>query len=471
MDSAPIRQISELFRSPIDLESFLDEIPIGIVVLNPDREVVLLNRSLEGLIGLNRSEAIQIPCHQALRSKICIQNCPIHQLQKNPDPICLETDLINRDRRKIPIRVTSAPLLDMEGSVVGYLETVEDMQFIRELGEKVGKTYSFTNLVGKSPPMEKILQILPSIAQSDSSVLITGETGTGKDMVAEEIHQASERAKHPFIKVNCGALPESLLESELFGHQKGAFTGAIENRPGRFRLAQNGTLYLTEIGDLPLPLQVKLLTYLDDKIVYPLGSSKGIQTNVRIIAATHRDLEHMVQIGTFRQDLLFRLNVVRLHIPPLRDRSGDIRLLIDFFCHTLSAQMGKEISGFSDQALQSLLKYTYPGNVRELRNIVEYTLNICHDDIIHSKHLPVYLFEKNALTDGFKTDEGDFSLDEYLPFYHPSNGNPDPDWSSTEKKMILDALVRARGRKSKAAELLGWGRSTLWRKIKQHNIN
>jgi two-component system, NtrC family, response regulator AtoC len=470
LNTSPTRQIRELFKSPVDLESFLDDIPIGIVVLTLDREVLLLNRSLEGLIGLDRAAAMHIPCHQALRTKICVQNCPVNQLQRNPEPVCIETDLINRDRKKIPVRVTLAPLFDIEGNVAGYLESIEDMQFIRELGAKAGKTYSFTNLVGKSPPMEKIIQILPSIAQSDSSVLITGETGTGKDMVAEEIHKASERAKHPFIKVNCGALPENLLESELFGHQKGAFTGAIENRPGRFRLAQNGTLYLTEIGDLPLPLQVKLLTYLDDKIVYPLGSSKGIQTNVRIIAATHRNLEQMVQKGAFRQDLLFRLNVVRLQIPPLRVRSGDIRLLIDFFCHTLSTQMEKEIKGFSDNALRILLNFSYPGNVRELRNIIEYALNVCHGKVIRADHLPVYLTETSPQIEDHQINSGETTALDYPPNHTFLNENPDQDWSSTEKKMILDALVKARGRKSNAAELLGWGRSTLWRKMKQHNI-
>lgn len=471
MDTSPLRLIQDLFKSSVDLDSFLNEIPIGIMVINLKREILLMNRALEGLTGFSWNKALQVPCHQILRSKICIQNCPVLQMHKNQEPVSLETDIINRDRSTVPVRITTAPLCDLEGEVKGYLETYEDMRLLKELGVKVGKAYTFTNLVGKSPPMEKIMQILPSIAQSDSSVLITGETGTGKDMVAEEIHRASERAKQPFIKVNCGALPENLLESELFGYQKGAFTGASESRLGRFRLAQNGTLYLTEIGDLPLPLQVKLLTYLDDKIVYPLGSNKGIQTNVRIIAATHRNLEQMVQRGIFRQDLLFRLNVVRLHIPPLRDRSGDIRLLIEFFCHTLSSQMQKKIGGFSENALQLLLNYSYAGNVRELRNIIEYSLNVCQDKIIHSRHLPVYLTEEITQNRDLETNHEAPSLIESPDYYPQPDSNPEQDWNTTEKKMILDALLRTRGRKSEAAALLGWGRSTLWRKIRQHKIN
>ena len=469
MDISSIQQITDLFRSPVDLSSFLDEIPIGILVTNRNREVVLLNRSLEGLTGFDRDTALQVPCHQILRSKICVQNCPALQQHKNAEPVCVETDIINKDRSIIPVRLTLATICDFDGQVMGYLETFEDMRLVKELGAKVSKAYTFTNLVGKSPPMEKLIQILPSVAQSDSSVLITGETGTGKDMVAEEIHQTSERAKNPFIKVNCGALPENLLESELFGYQKGAFTGAVENRLGRFRLAQNGTLYLTEIGDLPLTLQVKLLTYLDDKIVYPLGSNKGIQTNVRIIAATHRNLEEMVQKGTFRQDLLFRLNVVRLHIPPLRERVGDVRLLVDFFFHTLSSQMQKKVSRFSEKALQLLMKFTYPGNVRELRNIIEYSLNVCQDDIIHSRHLPVYLTEVNTLSREPETENEELSFPANPTIHYP-RVDQGQSWTATEKQMIMDALVRAKGRKSKAAEILGWGRSTLWRKIKQHRI-
>jgi transcriptional regulator with PAS, ATPase and Fis domain len=316
--------------------------------------------------------------------------------------------------------------------------------------------------------MERVFQILPVIAQSDSSVLITGETGTGKDFVAEAIHQASPRAKDPFIKVNCGALPETLLESELFGHQKGAFTGAVENKPGRFRLAHNGTLYLTEIGDLPLSLQVKLLTFLDDRIVYPLGSTKGFQVNARVIAATHRNLEQMVRDGRFREDLLFRLNVVRVHLPPLRERGDDVRLLLDHFLHTYVAQFKKPVKGFSARALRILLDYTYPGNVRELRNMVEYALNICQEELIHPKHLPAYL------TDPKQRDWDREEEKQEVPSFSRSLGQvpqPDVNWVDVERGMILDAMVKAGGRRSKAAAMLGWGRSTLWRKMKQYGMD
>jgi transcriptional regulator with PAS, ATPase and Fis domain len=315
--------------------------------------------------------------------------------------------------------------------------------------------------------MERIFRVLPVIAQSDSSVLITGETGTGKDFVAEAIHQGSHRGKNPFIKVNCGALPETLLESELFGHQKGAFTGAFENKPGRFRLAHNGTLYLTEIGDLPLSLQVKLLTFLDDMVVFPLGGTKGFQVNVRVIAATHRNLGLMVREGRFREDLLFRLNVVRLHLPPVRERGDDIRLLLDHFMRSYLTRLKKPIKGFSAKALRLLLDFTYPGNVRELRNIVEYAVNICEEDQILLKHLPAYLTDPIA-RDWDREEE----KKEIQPLWssEPKHRETASDWASAEKTMIMDALLKARGSRSKAAESLGWGRSTLWRKMKNYGL-
>jgi len=321
--------------------------------------------------------------------------------------------------------------------------------------------------------MEKIFQTLPVLAQSDASILITGETGTGKDLVAEAVHDTSNRAPGAFIKINCGALPETLLESEIFGHVKGAFTGAVENKPGRFKLAHNGTIFLTEIGDLPLSLQVKLLTFLDDKIIYPLGSTKGFNANVRIIAATHRNLEQMVHQGSFRQDLLFRLNVARIHLPPLREREGDIRLLLDHFFSSYVELLEKPIKGFSNEALTILLEYGFPGNIRELKNIVEYAVNISTGPVIQPDHLPAYLFDVSRETILKKSsfEKAPDPPEESAPA-RPDMGEETPQtWQAAERQMILDALVRAKGKKNRAASILGWGRSTLWRKIKRYGID
>jgi transcriptional regulator with PAS, ATPase and Fis domain len=351
------------------------------------------------------------------------------------------------------------------------METIEDITAHEEMGFDLQQDEGFGRLLGKSKKMEELFRIIPVIAQTDSSVLITGETGTGKDVLAEIIHNTSERKDGPFIKVNCGALPETLLESELFGHKKGAFTGAFHDKPGRVRLAHNGTLYLTEIGDLPLSLQVKLLTFLDDKVVYQLGDAKGFQADVRIIAATHRNLEKMVREGLFREDLLYRLNVVRLHMPPLRERGRDVELLLDHFTKVFSAKFEKKIKGLSKPLKEMLIHYPFPGNVRELKNIIEYAANISQEPLLKPEHIPAYLLEPQELmiqdTEFQETEPQELtaSLDVSM-----GGTKTETNLGDIEKKLILDALLKTKGRKSKAAEMLGWCRSTLWRKMKHYQL-
>jgi transcriptional regulator with PAS, ATPase and Fis domain len=266
-------------------------------------------------------------------------------------------------------------------------------------------------------------------------------------------------------------LPETLLESELFGHTRGAFTGAVRDKPGRFQLADGGTLYLTEIGDLPLTLQVKLLTFLDDKEIIPLGGTRSTRADVRLIAATHRDLHIMVRQGNFREDLLFRLNVVRMEVPPLREREGDIRLLMEYFLNKFNRQFQKKIKGFSPETIEILRQYPYPGNVRELGNMVEYATNICHETIIKPEHLPDYLggpwhepLQPEVKVTGGEKDSYPRLADEMSVADNRLN------WRGMERRMISEALLKSRGNRTKAAKLLGWGRSTLWRKMKQHNL-
>ncbi len=444
-----------------NLQRLLNNVPLGIALLDPSRRIVFSNQALEAITGLSAADARGLACHQVLRSRICLTGCPARD-EGFSGSVCLESDLINRDHQMIPFRMTLSRLFDTRGKPAGFIETIEDLRLLREFDEKINQAYRFGQLLGKSRQMEKLFAILPVIAQSDSSVLLTGETGTGKDILAEALHQASTRAKGPFIKINCGALPETLLESELFGHTKGAFTGALENKPGRFNLAHTGTLYLTEIGDLPLPLQVKLLTFLDDRVIYPLGGTRGIEADVRIIAATHRNLEQMVQEGRFRQDLFFRLNVLRAHLPALREREGDIRLLLDHFLNQFNQKLGRSITGFSSRALKILLAYPFPGNVRELRNIVEYAVNLCMDEKVFPKHLPAYLLEEKQ----------DCMVDvrpEKAPLIQPRGTSP--TWPEVEKNLIMEALVRAKGNRSAAAAALGCSRSTLWRKMKVYGID
>ncbi|MBI4882045.1 MAG: sigma 54-interacting transcriptional regulator [Planctomycetes bacterium] len=459
--------VHDLFESPVPFANVLNRLPVGVAILDAGRRILYMNSALEALCGFDLEQVRGVPSRYALRTNLCRNEGPVDEAARGASPVATEGNLITRARKRIPVRFTTTPLLDAAENLVGFLETIEDATAVQEAGHELQKEFGFGQLLGHSPRMKELFDVIPVIAQTDSSVLVTGETGTGKDMLAEVIHEASDRGRGPFVKVNCGALPETLLESELFGHTKGAFTGAVSDRPGRIRLAHNGTLYLTEIGDLPLSLQVKLLTFLDDKVVYPLGGSKGFQANVRIIAATHRNLEQMLEQGRFRQDLLYRLNVIRMHLPPLRERPEDIGLLLDHFLRVLAQRFNKKLSGFSRPARDLLMSYAYPGNVRELKNIVEYAANICQGEVLDVEHVPAYLLEAPASAVLAGESEGWERALKDDGVHEPGAG---VKWPEVERRIILDALVRSRGRRRRAAEILGWGRSTLWRKMRQYGI-
>jgi transcriptional regulator with PAS, ATPase and Fis domain len=447
---------------PINLVAVLDEIPIGVCLVSKERRIVFINRALEALTGFVRADCNGLPCSHVLRFSHCFGNCPVKRMAKG-ERCVLEGDIINQENQKIPVRVTFATLSESTGKISGYIETLEDLRQVRNFDPARINPFSFGRIIGRSPRMEKIFQSLPVIARSEMPVLITGQIGTGKYLVAEAIHHASSRAKKPFVTFRCGALPEFLAESELFGVQKGAFPGA-ENKPGKFRLAQNGTLYISEIGDLAPSLQSKLLNWLDEKIIYPLGSSNSFEADVRIIAATSRNLSQMAKEATFRNDLYCRLNALSLHLPPLKERVEDLRLLADHFLHTRASLLNKTIRGFSDACLKRLLEYDYPGNILELRHIVEYAVSLSQAGWIELGDLPAYLTENLAGLDA----ESAMSP----PPPGPTALSPDEgfDWSAIERKMIMDALMKVKGRRSKAAELLGWGRSTLWRKMRHYGI-
>jgi transcriptional regulator with PAS, ATPase and Fis domain len=391
-------------------------------------------------------------------------------------PLSIESDLLGADRRRVPVRITAAPLRHGDPSPSALLLFIEDVSLVRKLDALGQGAGPVAGIVSRSPRMQEVLELVPVMARTDATLLVTGETGTGKDLLAEAVHQASPRAKSPFIKVNCGALPESLLESELFGHTRGAFTGAHADRPGMFRLAQGGTLFLTEVGDLPLQLQVKLLTALDDRAFYPLGSSRKVEVDVRVVAGTHRDLEALVAQGRFRQDLFFRLNVLTLKLPPLRERDGDVRLLVDHFLEQLSTRLGRPVPAISPQVMTVLERYAYPGNVRELRNVVEYAASICREQKIRPEHLPDYVVRGAARAGdaapaaapparaGGAADtgaRGRASLDAL---------SGKATWKDVERRLIMETLVECGGNRGEAADRLGWGRSTLWRKMKRHGI-
>jgi transcriptional regulator with PAS, ATPase and Fis domain len=454
--------VLKLPDTQINLTHVLDEIPIGVCLMSKERRIIFINRALVALTGFSRGECEGLSCSHVLRFSNCSENCPADKTQEREGCV-LEGDIINQANEKIPVRVTFASLKDGAGEISAYIETVDDLRPFRNFHPMRMNPFSFGRIIGRSPQMEKIFQSLPVISQSDVPVLITGQIGTGKDLVAEALHHASSRAKNPFITFRCGALPEFLVESELFGVEKDAFPGS-ENKPGKFRLAQRGTLYIAEIGDLAPSLQAKLLNAMDVKTIYPLGGTKSFHADVRVIAGTSRHLSQMAQEGSFRNDLYFRLNAVSLHLPPLKERGEDLRLLMDHFLHARASLLNKTVSGFSDACLKTLLQYGYPGNILELRHIVEYAVGLSRTERIELCDLPAYLTED--LTD----------LDAASPvvnLHQPSDALSAPEdleWSAVERKMILDALVKVNGRRTRAAQLLGWGRSTLWRKMKHHGI-
>ncbi len=322
-----------------------------------------------------------------------------------------------------------------------------------ELKKRLGEQFDFQNIIGRSPAMEKVFETLSLVAPSDATVLINGESGTGKELIAGALHHNSKRKEKPFIKVNCAALHENLLESELFGHEKGAFTGADSLRKGRFELANKGTLFLDEIGDMAAQTQAKILRVLQEGELERLGSSETIQVDVRLVAATNRDLNEMVKKGTFRQDLFFRLSVVPIELPPLRQRTEDIPALADFFLKRYAKKNQKDIKGFHPQALMLLARYSWPGNIRELENSIERAVILCLGEQITPKELPPQM-----VPDDFETVETPVSAQGGLSL------------KDVEREAIRTTLEQTDGNKSRTAKVLGIARQTLLNKIKEYGL-
>ena len=457
-----------------DILEVLNGVPHAVVILDKDLRIAGMNWILEALTGYDTEKVRGVYNDFVIHSNLAGKGRALfNKVLDEGEPAAIEGDVINADRKKVPIRFTVSPLKNHEDMQSGLMVVLEDISLKNEFERKCQGKDEIKGIIGHSPKLKKLFELLPVLAHSDASVLITGETGTGKDLLAEAIHQASKRAAHPFIKVNCGAIPEALLESELFGHVRGAFTGAHSDKPGMFRLAQGGTLFLTEIGDLPLPLQVKLLTVLDDMEFFPLGSSRKVKVDVRLITGTHRDLRQLVREGKFREDLFFRLNVLRTHMPPLRERGDDVLLLVDHFFRIFSERLGKSINGFTKEAVDTLMHYDYPGNVRELRNIIEYAVNICQSDKITLEDLPSNLHSHEdhvSSVSPAKAKQANRSSDNDVFYTEKEDLFIEASWSEIEKKKILRALTDTGGNRGNAAKKLGWARSTLWRKINQYGL-
>lgn len=439
-----MKKIEKITRNATEI--ILESISEGVFTVDHEWRITSFNHAAEEITGIPRAEAIGKHCWEVFRSNMCEKNCALRRTMKlGKDVIDTSTYIVNSDQRRIPVVVCTSLLKDENGKVLGGVETFRDMSMVEELRKELDGRFQVGDMVSRSPSMHKIFSILPQVAESDSTVLIQGETGTGKELVARAIHDLSSRREKPFVAINCGALPETLLESELFGYKAGAFTNATKDKPGRFSLAEGGSIFLDEIGNVSPAFQVRLLRVLQERTFQPLGGTQELKADVRVIAAANKDLSKMVEDETFRQDLFYRINVVRLDLPPLRERKEDIPLLVERFINRLNLLRGKKVAGIGQQTLALLMSHDYPGNIRELENIIEHAFVIC----------PKGRIEPHCLPD---TVIG--------PVPRPAaSGTIDAAKKSVEAQAILDALKRNSYNRLATARELGMHKSTLFRKI------
>jgi PAS domain S-box-containing protein len=437
-------------------EIILDSIADGVFTVDPDWKITSFNRAAVTITGIKKEEAIGRHCWEVFRASICEKFCSLRQTMGSGQPIVNQSVfIVNSEGDRIPISISTAILKDKEGQVIGGVETFRDLTVVEELRKELSGSHSFFDIISKNKEMQRLFVILQQISESDTTVLLEGESGTGKELFAKAIHSLSPRKNGPLVTVNCGALPDSLLESELFGYKAGAFTDAKKDKPGRLALAEKGTLFLDEIGDISPALQVRLLRVLQDKTYEPLGSTKSEKADVRIVAATNKSLEGLVKKGEFRQDLYYRVNIVRLVLPPLRERKEDIPLLTHHFINKFNRLNGKQMQDLSPEIFPVLMAHDFPGNIRELENILEYATVVCKNSVIGIEHLPDYL-------GGYSMTMGKM----------PRDGKKGNGYSleDLERGYILETLRLNNWNRKATAATLGMHTTTLWRKIRRLNL-
>jgi len=442
-------------------KTVVDTIQDGIMIVDSGGTIVSANKALERISGYTRNEMIGKPCF--------ILNCNICEIafEGSGDHWCAlfktgkldmrRCTFMRKDGSYIHVLKNASLLHDTSGKVMGAVETVTDITEIVEKDNQIAafrrelrSENGFHGLLGTSASMQQVFDLITNAAQSDAPVIIFGESGTGKELVASAIHKMSGRKRKPYVKVNCAALTESLLESELFGHVKGAFTGAVRGREGRFEAARGGDIFLDEIGDLPLNIQVKLLRVLEEKVIERVGDNRSIAVDVRIITATNRNLRKLVDKGGFRKDLFYRINVIPITVPPLRERVGDIPLLAESIFRRIQLKSNKNIQGIANDAMEQLMTYSWPGNVRELKSAFEYAFVTCQESMIQPHHFPPDIYQ---MPKPLKTQKKAFLTREEI-----------------KKKQLIEALEQTDGNQSRAAEILGVTRVTVWNRMKRYRI-
>lgn len=437
------------------LKIILDSLNLGIFTVNRNGLITFFNRAAEKISGFSRMKLLGRD-HRLILGRQSTRDTELLKaaIARKKPVTGIKGLLLTVQGEKIPVTADYVPLLNDQGKIIGGLAALQDLTLVHQLDKAISEKYSFHDMIGKDPAMEKIFEMVRVVAGTESTVLIEGATGTGKDLIAKIIHQAGNRKDKPFVKINCAAIPENLLESEIFGYAKGAFTGADKDKPGRFCEAHTGTIFLDEIGDMPLSLQAKLLRVLEDREFYPLGSRKTRKVDVRILSATNRKLEHLVEQRLFRADLFYRLNVLRIELPTLARRRGDLPLLISHILRKQASRLKHQVPDICEEVMKLLLNHGYPGNIRELENILEHAIIICQGDLILPHHLPEYMVSHTH--PGLSAHQS-----------HSTAGRKPP---GSERQDIIDLLKRYDGHKGKTAAALQVNRSTLWRKLKKYNI-
>jgi len=435
-------------------ETVLRCVADGVFTVDREFRITSFNRAAERITGVTAEEAIGKRCSDIFHSDLCEHGCSIREAwETGTEVIDRPARILNSRGRAVPVSVSTALLSEENGTLLGAVQTFRDLSALEQLRREIQNRYTFEDIIGKSEAFQKIFAILPDIAESESTVLIEGPSGSGKELLAKAIHNLSRRRKHPYVVVNCGTLPTNLFESELFGYKPGAFTDAKKDKPGRIATAEGGTIFFDEIGDLPIETQSKLLRVLQEREYVPLGGVKTRKANVRVVAATNKSLTDLVAGGQFRDDLYFRLAVVRLTIPPLRERHGDIPYLIEHFIRRFNAKRNRNIEGVTPAVMEILMRHDFPGNVRELENVIEYGFVLCHENLIDVRHLPEQLQTADLST---------------VPATAPQRVSP---LGRAEADAIRAVLSSTGGHLGKAAKELGISRTTLWRKMKKFGIS
>lgn len=432
------------------MATIIDSINDGVFTVDNTWCITSFNRAAEQITGIRRADAIGKCCCDVFRANICDSECALRKTLETGKPASNKPVYItNAEGCRVPISISTAVLKE-NGRTIGGVETFRDLSLVEALRKEVQRRYTFEDIISKNHQMQRLFDLLPEVAASESTVLIQGASGTGKELFARAIHNLSPRSEGPFVAVNCGALPDTLLESELFGYVAGAFTDAKRDKPGRFALAQGGTIFLDEIADVSPALQVRLLRVLQERTYEPLGGIRPIHADVRVVAATNKPLAGLIEEGTFRQDLYYRINVLRMVLPLLRSRKEDIPLLIEHFINRFNRLRVKDIHGVSNEALTILTGHDYPGNVRELENIIEHAFALCPGGMIEPRHLPEELLPSVEV--------------QVLPT------PPTATFETAERQVILGALERNQWNRLAAAKNLGIHKSTLFRKVKSLSI-